>query len=844
VVLAACGDNHDALPPTLEDVVLTTAEDTPRSIAVPVAATDDALVRLTIISLPSHGTLSGTSPRWTYTPAANYNGSDRLTVGVEDPYGTDTAMVTIQVTAVNDAPSAMPDSFAAGFETPLAIMQTTLLANDGDIDSTALSVSAVAAGTYGTPVISGNTVMFTPEIGFEGTATFSYTLSDGAATAQGTVTVTVGADEAPVANNDAATTDEDAVLTIADATLVANDTDVEHNTLAISAVANPSHGTVSHTGTDVTFIPEANYHGAAGFEYTVTDGYKTSTASVVVTINSVNDVPVATADARTATEDTPLALVASTLATNDSDVDGDGLTVSAVTGDANTFGTVALLAGAITYTPTADFHGTAVFGYTVSDGNGGNTNGTVTVTVDAVNDAPLAVADAKIVDEDAQLSFAAAELTSNDTDVDGDSVTVTAVAATADTHGTVGLAAGTVTYTPTANFNGIAEFSYTISDGNGGTASSTMAVAVSAVNDAPVVTASAGTTTYVENAVPVTVDLGVALSDIDGLDLTGATVQIATGCTAPEDVLALAVVPPGVAVTGYDAASCTLTLAGAGSLANYQAALRLVTYQNTSDAPSAAARAVRFTVNDGANTGTSGVDRGLGVTPVDDGGTAVDDVASLDEDAAATPITVLDNDTDVDGGPLAIASVTQPDDGTVVITGGGTGLTYTPNGNFCNTAPEDALAAIVRMAAIVIGGPVAPFDTFTYTLAPGDATATVSVAVTCSDDAPTAADDAPSVDQDSTANVIDVLANDLDVDGGTNTIASITQPTNGAAAISPDGLTVTYTPFASYCNEVPNVAPDTFTYTIAPGASSSTVSVTVTCACGANQPTDFVVGSN
>ena len=109
---------------------------------------------------------------------------------------------------------------------------------------------------------------------------------------------------------------------------------------------------------------------------------------------------------------------------------------------------------------------------------------------------------------------------------------------------------------------------------------------------------------------------------------------------------------------------------------------------------------------------------------------------------------VLANDTDVDAGPITINTVTQPTNGTVAITGGGTGLTYQPNANYCNTQAS--------------GTP----DTFTYTLTPGGSTATVTVTVTCVDDPPVAVNDAATVTEDAAATAIPVLANDTDVDGG------------------------------------------------------------------------------
>jgi VCBS repeat-containing protein len=609
-VLAACGDG--AIPPlTLQDLTVTTAEDTPVSITVPLTAAAPAAVALTVVTAPSHGTLAGQGPSWTYTPAADYNGSDTLTVRAEDSRGTATATVTITITAVDDAPVAHPDSVAAGFETPLTIAQTTLTANDTDIDSSVLTVTAVAAGTHGTVALSASDVVFTPETGFEGTATFVYTVSDGTRTAQGTVTVTIGADQAPVAVADTAVTDEDVALVIPDATLLANDSDPEHQTLAISAVGNASHGSVSHAGSQVTFVPDPDYHGAAAFDYTITDGYLTAIATVMITVNSVNDPPVATADTATTDEDTPLTLAAATLLANDTDADGDTLTMSAVTATANTHGTVTLASGVVTYTPAADFNGTADFSYTVSDGNGGTANGLVTVTVVAVDDAPV----------------------------------------------------------------------------------------------------------------------------------------------------------------------------------------------------------------------------------------AVNDTATVLEDAAATAIAVLANDTDVDGGPKLIASVTTlTTRGTVVITGGGTGLTYAPSRNYCNAQPP-SLAAHAQLGSPSPNAPAGP-DRFTYTLSPGGSTATVSVTVTCVDDPPVAVNDVATVAEGSTGNAINVLANDTDVDGGLKAVASVTQPGHGTAAIGPSGLSVLYTPAGGYCNQAPNTPPDTFTYTLTPGGSSATVSLTVTCACGLNKSTDFVVGSN
>jgi hypothetical protein len=120
-------------------------------------------------------------------------------------------------------------------------------------------------------------------------------------------------------------------------------------------------------------------------------------------------------------------------------------------------------------------------------------------------------------------------------------------------------------------------------------------------------------------------------------------------------------------------------------------------------------------------------------------------------------------------------------------------------------------------------------DTFTYTLLPGGSTATVSVTVTCVDDSPVAVADSPTVLEDSGATAVAVLSNDTDIDGGPKSIASVTQPANGAVVITGGGTGLTYQPNANYCNTPPGTTLDSFTYTLSPGGSSAAVVVTVTC---------------
>ena len=195
----------------------------------------------------------------------------------------------------------------------------------------------------------------------------------------------------------------------------------------------------------------------------------------------------------------------------------------------------------------------------------------------------------------------------------------------------------------------------------------------------------------------------------------------------------------------------TATAVGGEPPAAFAALLRKVTYQNTDTDPDDTPRVIEVVAHDGTDSSSPAAVSTFTIVNVDTAPTAVDDPATVAEDASATAIDVLANDTDPDGGDQFIASATQPTNGTVVLTGGTpgahTGLTYQPDAEYCNS---------------VSGIP----DTFTYTLTPGGDTATVSVTVTCVDDAPVAVADAATLTEDAAATAIPVLANDTDADAG------------------------------------------------------------------------------
>lgn len=214
---------------------------------------------------------------------------------------------------------------------------------------------------------------------------FTYTLTDNhgvTATATATITVT-GINDGPVAVNDSAVTNEDTPVTI---NVLANDTDVDSgDAKTLVSVQNATHGTASVAGNDVVFTPDANYNGAASFSYTMKDAAgATSTATVSLTVNPVNDGPFATNDGATTAEDTPITI---NVLANDTDADGDALTVTGFSGLSH--GTAQIVGNKIVFTPNANFSGTELFSYTVSDGHGGTDTAGVVVNVTPVNDAPV-----------------------------------------------------------------------------------------------------------------------------------------------------------------------------------------------------------------------------------------------------------------------------------------------------------------------------------------------------------------------------------------------------------------------------------------------------------------------
>ena len=289
---------------------------------------------------------------------------------------------------------------------------------------------------------------------------------------------------APVATADTYTTAEDTPKVVAAPGVLGNDTDADGDTLTAIKVTNPSNGSVTlNANGSFTYTPNADWNGTDSFTYKANDGEDDSnTVTVTITVSAVNDAPVATADSYTTTEDTAKVVPALGVLSNDTDTEGATLTAIKVTDPSN--GSVTLNSnGSFTYTPNANWSGTDSFTYKANDGSADSNTVTVTITVTAVNDAPVAVADTYTTPVNTAKVVPLPGVLGNDTDTEG--TALTAIKVTNPSHGSVTLNSdGSFTYTPAASWSGTDSFTYKATDGSAD--SNTVTVTITVTPGAPV----------------------------------------------------------------------------------------------------------------------------------------------------------------------------------------------------------------------------------------------------------------------------------------------------------------------------------------------------------------------
>ncbi|WKE65661.1 Ig-like domain-containing protein [Gallaecimonas kandeliae] len=349
-----------------------------------------------------------------------------------------------------------------------------------------------------------------------------------------------------------------------------------------------------------------------------------ATASYVIAGGSSNQAPVAQADSASTNAGTAVSIA---VLANDSDPDGDTLTI---TGTSGVNGSAVIQGGNIVFTPASGFSGNTSFNYSISDGKGGTASATVTVSVAAANQAPVAVNDSASTNAGTAVSI---PVLANDSDPDGDTLTITSVSGG---NGSASIQGGNIVFTPASSFSGTTSFNYSISDGKGGSASATVTVSVAAVNHAPVaVNDSASTNAGTAVSIPVLAND----YDQDGDSLTITSTSGGNGSLSVQG--------------GYIVFTPASSFSGSTSF-SYQ----------ISDGKGASASATVTVSVAAANH-----------APV-----AVNDSASVSSGSSVT-ITVLGNDYDQDGDSLKVTGINQGSKGSVILNGDGT-LTYYPGNRF------------------------------------------------------------------------------------------------------------------------------------------------------------------
>ncbi|EJC6779169.1 tandem-95 repeat protein [Vibrio parahaemolyticus] len=827
----------------------TVVEDTPTIIKVLGNDTfegDGKVVSLDANNGPVNGSVSvNPDGSVTYTPNDNYHGIDSFTYIVTSGGVSESTTVNVDVTPENDAPVAKDDTAITDEDTPVTI---DVLPNDTDIDGDKLSIqSASVPETQGKVEIVDGKLVFTPAENFHGDAEITYTITDGALTDQATVNVTVNAvNDTPVVESniaDQALAEDFTPYTI-DLNTAFSDVDNVDGELTFSVSGN-SNIQVAIVNGIATITPTADWNGSETLTFTATDPSGESISQTVnFTVAPVADI---VADSARVVEDTPTIIK---VLGNDT-FEGDDKVVSLDTNNGPANGTVSVNPdGSVTYTPNDNYHGTDSFTYIVTSG-GVSESTTVSVDVTPVNDAPVAKDDIATTQEDTAVTI---DVLPNDTDIDGDKLSIQS-ASVPETQGKVEIVDGKLVFTPAENFNGHAEITYTVTDGQL-TDEAKVTVTVNPVNDAPTIKVDA-VESITEDAVSTdTVVATLTVRDTDTSEdqltvslennsngyfvLVGDEVKLTqAGVDAVnndelnlKDLTISASVSDGVNPTASDSDSLIVNRVNdapnvENAIANQVLSEDFDTYtidlnevfkdtDSSLEFSVSGNNSIQISIVNGVATITPTADwngkETITFTAKDPSGESVNQtvdftvapVVDIEADSAdvvedtPTIINVLGNDTfESTDKVVSLDAENGPKNGTVIVNNDGT-VTYTPDDNYVGE------------------------DTFTYIVTSGGVSesTTVSVDVTPENDAPVAKDDTAITDED-TPVTIDVLPNDTDVDGDKLSVESVSVPKEQGTVEVVDGKLV-FTPAENFNGDAE------ITYTVTDGQLTDEAKVTVT----------------
>ncbi|WPD13088.1 tandem-95 repeat protein [Vibrio parahaemolyticus] len=789
-----------------------------------------------------------------FTPAENFNGDAEITYTVTDGELTDEAKVTVTVNPVNDMPTIKVDAVESITEDAVSTdtVVATLTVRDTDTPEDQLTVS-LENNSNGYFVLVGNEVKLT-QAGVDAVnndelnlkdLTISASVSDGVnPTASDSDSLIVNrVNDAPTVENAIAdqVLSEDFDAYTIDLNEVFKDSD---SSLEFSVFGNNSIQ-ISIVNGVATITPTADWNGSKALTFTATDPSGESVSQTVnFTVAPVADI---VADKATVVEDTPTIIK---VLGNDT-FEGDDQVVSLDTNNGPANGTVSVNPdGSVTYTPNDNYHGTDSFTYIVTSG-GVSESTTVSVDVTPVNDAPVAKDDIATTQEDTAVTI---DVLPNDSDVDGDKLSIESASVPKE-QGTVEVVNGKLVFTPAENFNGDAEITYTVTDGQL-TDEAKVTVTVNPVNDAPTIKVDAveGITENAVSTDTLVATLEVADTDTpedqltvslennsngyfvlvgDEVKLTQAGVDAVNNDELNlKDLTISASVSDGVNPTANDSDSLIVNRVNdaptvENAIADQVLSEDFATYTiDLNDAFKDSDSALNFSVSGNSNVLVS-IENGIATisptadwngsetltfTATDPSGESVSqtvnftvasvadivaDKATVVEDTP-TIINVLSNDTfESTDKVVSLDADNGPKNGTVIVNSDGT-VTYTPDDNYVGE------------------------DTFTYIVTSGGVSesTTVEVNVTPVNDAPVAKDDIATTQED-TAVTIDVLPNDTDVDGDKLSIQSASVPEAQGKVEIVDGKLV-FTPAENFNGHAEII------YTVTDGELTDEAKVTVT----------------
>jgi hypothetical protein len=341
----------------------------------------------------------------------------------------------------------------------------------------ALTYSISTQPQHGTVSVSGGAATYTPNANYNGADTFYYLATSISGNSNmGTVVATITAvDDEPNTMDATAVTDEDNAV---DITLQFEEVDGDN--IQFNVVNNPSNGNVTISGTTATYTPNQDWNGTDTFNFEVVDVSSKSilnTATATITVNPINDAPVANNMSVSTNENRMMQL---DITLDVTDVDGDNLTYAIVSGVSD--GTTSLSGSTVTYTPNQDWNGTDTFAFKANDGTVDSNIAVVTITVSAINDAPIANDINTSTNRHIPVS-----ITLDATDVENDDLTYSIVSGpSSSVGGSLGdIDGNTVVYT-TSN-GGTDSFTYKANDGEFDSNTATVNITITSNNNAPTV---------------------------------------------------------------------------------------------------------------------------------------------------------------------------------------------------------------------------------------------------------------------------------------------------------------------------------------------------------------------